>query len=44
MVEKITVSRDEIIHFSWLNDTWVNIFFDNNELFKNKLFVKLLTV
>ena len=42
MVEKITVTRDEVIHFSWLDHTWVYIYFDNNELFKNKLFTRLL--
>ncbi|MBR6501923.1 MAG: hypothetical protein IKT42_00610 [Clostridia bacterium] len=42
MVEKISVSRDEVIHFSWLDHTWVYIYYDNNELFKNKLFTRLL--
>ena len=43
MVEKITVSRDEVIHYEWLDHTWVYIYYDNNERFKDKLFVKLLT-
>ena len=40
MVEKITVSRDEVIHFSWIDHTWVYIHYTKNSLTKNPLFAR----
>lgn len=42
MVEKIIVSRDEVIHYEWLDHTWVYIHYDNTEIFKNPTFTRLL--
>lgn len=42
MVEKIIVSRDETIHFPWLDRTWVYIYHENNKLTSNKMFKRLL--
>ena len=32
MVEKIIVSRDEVLHYSWLDHTWVYIYYPKNML------------
>ena len=42
MVEKIIVSRDETIHFPWLDHTWVYIHFTQNEITTSPMFQRLL--
>ena len=42
MVEKITVSRDEVFRYPWLDHTWVYIHYTKNPLTKNPLFSKIL--
>ena len=42
MVEKITVSRDEVLHYSWLDHTWVYIYYPKNSITKNPLFKHFL--
>lgn len=38
MVEKIIVSRDEVLHYPWLDQTWVYVYFPKNSITKNPLF------
>ena len=38
MIEKIEVSRDEVLHYSWIDHTWVYIYYTKNPLTKNPLF------
>ena len=42
MIEKITVSRDEVLHYSWLDSTWVYVYYPKSTITKNPLFAKLL--
>ena len=38
MIEKIEVSRDEVLHYSWIDHTWVYIYYTKNPLTKDPLF------
>ena len=42
MVEKIDVSRDEVLHYPWLDHTWVYVYFTENVATKNPIFASLL--
>ena len=42
MVEKITVSRDEVRHFPWLDHTWVYVHYTQDAVTKTPEFQKLL--
>ena len=38
MVEKIVVSRDEVLHYSWIDHTWVYVHYTKNPITKNPIF------
>ena len=40
MIEKIEVSRDEDLHYSWIDHTWVYIYYTKNPLTKDPLFAR----
>ena len=42
MVEKIVVSRDEVLHYPWLDHTWVYVYYTQNAVTKTPQFQKLL--
>ena len=42
MVKKIIVSRDEVLHYPWLNHTWVYVYFTEDAATKNPVFASLL--
>ena len=42
MIEKITVSRDEVLHYSWIDHTWVYVHYTKNSITKNPLFSKII--
>ena len=42
MVEKIVISRDEVLHYPWLDHTWVYVYFAENPTTKNVIFAKIL--
>ena len=42
MVDKITVSRDEVLHYSWIDSTWVYVYYTKSIITNNPLFAKLL--
>lgn len=42
MVEKIVVSRDEVLHYPWLDHTWVYVYYIQNVVTKTPQFQKLL--
>ena len=42
MVEKITVSRDEVRHYPWLDHTWVYVYYTQDAATKTPAFQKLL--
>ena len=42
MVERIVVSRDEVLHYPWLDHTWVYVYFPENSTTKNPLFPKMI--
>lgn len=42
MVEKIIVSRDEVLHYSWIDHTWVYIYYPKNSITSNPLFTHFL--
>ena len=42
MVEKIIVDRDEVIHYSWLDHTWVYVHYTRNAITQAPLFGKWL--
>ena len=42
MVEKITVSRDEVLHYPWLDHTWVYVHYTQDAVTKTPLFQHLL--
>ena len=44
MVEKIIVSRDEVLHYPWIDHTWVYVYFSENSITKNPFFTNLLKV
>ena len=41
MVERITVSRDEVLRYPWIDHTWVYIYYPENSITKNPLFSNL---
>ncbi len=42
MVEKIVVSRDEVLHYPWLDHTWVYLYYTKNAMTKNPVFPKVI--
>lgn len=42
MVERIVISRDEVLHYPWLDHTWVYVYFAENPTTKNVIFAKIL--
>ena len=44
MVEKIIVSRDEVLNYPWIDHTWVYIYYSKNSITKNPLFTHLLEI
>ena len=44
MVEKIIVSRDEVLHYPWLDYTWVYIYYPKNSITKNSFFSYFLNM
>ena len=38
MIEKITVSRDEVLHYSWIDHTWVYLHYTKTPLTTDPLF------
>ena len=42
MVEKITVSRDEVLRYSWIDHTWVYVHYTKNSMTKDPLFSKII--
>lgn len=38
MIEKIYVSRDEVLHYSWLNGTKMDVYFDMTEIVRIPMF------
>jgi hypothetical protein len=42
MVEKITVSRDEVLHYSWIDHTWVYIHYTKNSATCDPHFSKII--
>ena len=42
MIEKIIVSRDEVLHYPWLDHTWVYVYYMQNAVTKTSQFQKLL--
>ena len=42
MVEKITVSRDEVLHYSWIDHTWVYVHYTKNAITRDPLFSKII--
>ena len=42
MVEKIIVSRDEVLHYPWLDHTWVYVYYIQDAVTKTPQFQKLL--
>ena len=44
MVEKIIVSRDEVLHYPWLDHTWVYIYYRKNSITNNSFFSYFLNM
>ena len=44
MVEKITVSRDEVLHYSWIDHTWVYVHYTKNSITRDPLFSKIIKI
>jgi hypothetical protein len=44
VVEKIIVSRDEVLNYPWIDHTWVYIYYPKNSITKNPLFTHLLEI
>ena len=44
MVEKIIVSRDEVLHYSWIDHTWVYLYYTKNAMTQNPLFSKNIKI
>ena len=44
MVEQIIVSRDEVLHYPWLDHTWVYIYYPRNSITKNSFFSYFLNM
>lgn len=42
MVEKIEVSRDEVLHYSWIDHTWVYIYYTKNSVTSVPLFSRAI--
>ena len=42
MVEKIVVTRDEVIHFPWLDTSWVYVYFTQDDVTKHPFFSRML--
>ena len=42
MVERITVSRNEVLHYPWLDRTWVYVHYDKTSIVKESIFKDLL--
>ena len=42
MVEKIEVSRDEVLHYSWIDHTWVYVYYTKNSITRDPIFSQLL--
>lgn len=42
MIEKITVSRDEVQHYPWLDHTWVYVYYTQDVVTKTPQFQELL--
>ena len=42
MIEKITVSRDEVLNYPWLDHTWVDVHFQKNDVTQKPLFAKIV--
>lgn len=38
MIQKIVVSRDEVLHFPWLDHTWVYLYYPKNPITDNAYF------
>ena len=43
MIEKIVVTRDEVMHYPWLDTTWVYVYYTQDEVTKNPLFPRMWT-
>ena len=44
MIEKIYVSRDEVLHYPWLDSTQMDVFFDTSEILRMPMFRKTVAV
>ena len=42
MVEKIDIFRDEVLHYPWLDHTWVYVHYGKNEVTSSPMFLRLL--
>ena len=42
MIEKITVSRDEVLHYSWIDHTWVYVHYTKNSITKDPRFSEII--
>ena len=42
MVEKIIVSRDEVLRYPWLDHTWVYVYYPDTEVTRDPTFEELL--
>ena len=42
MIEKIIVSRDEVLHYPWLDHTWVDVYYTQDANTKTARFQQLL--
>jgi hypothetical protein len=44
MVEKIEVSRDEVLHYSWIDHTWVYVYYTKNSITRDPLFSQIIKI
>ena len=44
MVERITVSRDEVLYYPWIDHTWVYVYYTQTPLTRDPLFSKIIKV
>ena len=42
MVEKIIVTRDEVLHYPWIDHTWLYIYYPKNSITENSFFPHFL--
>ena len=42
MIEKVIVSRDEVLYYPWLDSTWIYLYYPKNPVTSNPLFTRLL--